>query len=53
MTFGFAAVREPFLWLHRWSGLLATVVLIIEGATGALLAFTANLAKLFNPALVR
>jgi uncharacterized iron-regulated membrane protein len=32
-------IRQVFVWLHRWTGLLLAVFLIFEGITGSLLAF--------------
>ncbi len=44
-------IRHFFVWLHRWVGLLMAGFLIIEGLTGSLLAFNADLTRLLNPAL--
>ena len=44
-------IRSPFVWLHRWTGLLLAGFLIIEGLTGSLLAFNSELTGLLNPQL--
>jgi uncharacterized iron-regulated membrane protein len=45
-------IRRFFVWLHRWVGLAMAAFLIIEGATGSLIAFRADLSELFDPRLV-
>jgi uncharacterized iron-regulated membrane protein len=45
-------MRSLFVWLHRWVGLSLSAFLILEGATGALLSFRADLSALFNPQFV-
>ncbi len=44
-------IRRFFVWLHRWVGLALALFLIIEGATGSLLAFYADLTTLLDPTL--
>ncbi len=44
-------IRRFFVWLHRWFGLAMAIFLLIEGLTGALLAFNPQLTRLFNPRL--
>jgi len=39
------------VWLHRWTGLVMAGFLILEGATGALLAFRVPLERVFAPQL--
>jgi uncharacterized iron-regulated membrane protein len=41
--------RSFFVWLHRWTGLLLAAFLILEGLTGALLAFRGPLERLISP----
>lgn len=38
-------------WVHRWAGLAMALVLLVEGLSGALLAFRGPLTRLFDPAL--
>jgi uncharacterized iron-regulated membrane protein len=45
-------MRPMLVWLHRWVGLGLTAFLVIEGATGALLAFRADLSALLSPHLL-
>lgn len=40
-------VRQILLWLHRYSGLVMAVFLIIAGITGSLLAFNSELERIF------
>ena len=42
-------MRRILVWLHRWVGLGLAAFLIIEGATGALLAFRGELSALLSP----
>ncbi len=44
-------LRRALVFLHRWVGLAMAAFLIIEGATGSLLAFNAELTNLFDPRL--
>jgi uncharacterized iron-regulated membrane protein len=44
-------VHRSFVWLHRWTGLLMSVFLIVVALTGTLLAFRAKLDRLLNPQL--
>jgi uncharacterized iron-regulated membrane protein len=44
-------IRRLFLRLHRWFGLAMAMFLFVEGFTGCLLAFNAELTKVFNPKL--
>ncbi len=44
--------RHFFVWLHRWVGLAMAAFLIIEGATGSLIAFRSDLSTLLDPRLV-
>jgi uncharacterized iron-regulated membrane protein len=44
-------IRRFFVWLHRYVGLAMALFLIIEGATGSLLAFNADLTTLLDPTL--
>ena len=43
--------RKFVVWLHRWFGLAMAAFLVIEGLTGSMLAFNAQLTKLLNPRL--
>lgn len=45
-------MRRLFVWLHRYVGLALATFLIVEGVTGALLAFNADLQGAFDPRLV-
>jgi uncharacterized iron-regulated membrane protein len=45
-------MRHLFVWLHRWVGLALALFLIVEGGTGAVLAFRVDLSNLFDPTLV-
>ena len=45
-------IRRFFVWLHRYVGLALALFLVIEGATGSLLAFKLDLANLLDPRLV-
>lgn len=45
------SVREVSILLHRWTGLLMAVFLIIVGLTGAVLALEGPLDRLLNPEL--
>ena len=45
-------MRRVFVWIHRYVGLAMALFLIIEGLTGSLLAFRADLSGLLNPSLV-
>jgi uncharacterized iron-regulated membrane protein len=45
-------MRRLFVWLHRYVGLALAAFLIIEGLTGALLAFNADLRSALDPRLV-
>ncbi len=42
-------IRRIFVWLHRWIGLALAGFLILEGLTGSLLAFRADLTRLLDP----
>jgi uncharacterized iron-regulated membrane protein len=42
-------IHRYFVWLHRWTGLLMTVFLVVVGLTGATLAFRAKIDRLLNP----
>ena len=44
-------IRKLVVWLHRWVGLAMAVFLVIEGLTGAMLAFRGPLTRVFDPAL--
>ena len=44
-------LRQAFVFLHRWVGLALALFLIIEGATGSLIAFRSDLTMLLDPAL--
>lgn len=43
--------RRFFVWLHRWVGLLMALFLVIEGVTGAMLAFRGQMTHFFDPGL--
>ena len=43
--------RRMLVWLHRWFGLGIAIFLIIEGFSGCLLAFNAEVTRLLNPKL--
>ncbi len=45
-------MRPFFVWLHRYVGLALAGFLLVEGLTGALLAFNADLRGVFDPRLV-
>ncbi|MGO9022815.1 MAG: PepSY-associated TM helix domain-containing protein [Beijerinckiaceae bacterium] len=45
-------IRRAFVFLHRWVGLALALFLIIEGATGGLMAFYMDLTNLLDPSLV-
>ena len=38
-----SCARRTVLWLHRWVGLAMAIILLVEGVTGSLLAFRADL----------
>jgi len=42
-------IHRYFVWLHRWTGLLMTVFLIVVGLTGTLLAFRSKIDRVLNP----
>jgi uncharacterized iron-regulated membrane protein len=44
-------LRTPALILHRWIGLLVSLLLIIISLTGSLLIFSDELDRAFNPQL--
>jgi uncharacterized iron-regulated membrane protein len=44
-------IRRIFVFAHRWVGLLLAAFLIVEGATGSLLAFNVELTRLLDPRL--
>ena len=44
-------IRKLVVWLHRWVGLAMALFLVIEGVTGAMLAFRGPLTRVFDPAL--
>lgn len=44
-------IRRAFVWLHRWTGLLMTLFLILVGLTGSVLAFKNELDHLITPQL--
>ena len=41
--------RRAVLWLHRWVGLAMAIILLVEGVTGSLLAFRADLTRWLAP----
>jgi len=41
--------RRTVLWLHRWVGLAMAIILVVEGVTGSLLAFRADLTRWLSP----
>jgi uncharacterized iron-regulated membrane protein len=45
-------MRAVFVWLHRYVGLALAAFLLIEGLTGALLAFNADLRGALDPRLI-
>lgn len=45
-------LRTPALILHRWIGILASLLLVIIGLTGSLLVFSNELDHAFNPQLL-
>jgi len=45
-------MRRLFVSLHRYVGLAMAAFLIIEGVTGALIAFHSDLSVLLDPSLV-
>ena len=45
-------VRQIFVFIHRWAGLLMTVFLVIVGLTGSVLAFREELDIWLNPELL-
>lgn len=42
--------RRAILGLHKWSGLAAALLLLLQAATGAMLVYRAELAQLLDPA---
>ena len=44
-------IRRLFIVLHRWTGLLMALFLIVVGLTGSLLAFNTELERVFAPQL--
>jgi len=44
-------VRQIFVFIHRWAGLLMTVFLILVGLTGSVIAFMSELEHLISPQL--
>jgi len=42
-------IHGYLVWLHRWTGLLMTVFLIVVGLTGTLLAFRSKIDRGLNP----
>lgn len=42
-------VRQFFVFIHRWAGLLMTVFLILVGVTGSMLAFKTDVERLVCP----
>ena len=46
------AVRRTLVWLHRWVGLLAGVLLAVIGLTGSALVFRAEIDRALNPRLL-
>ncbi|MEQ1851295.1 MAG: PepSY-associated TM helix domain-containing protein [Chthoniobacteraceae bacterium] len=44
-------VRRILLWLHRWAGILAGLVILLVGATGAALVFERQLSRWQQPEL--
>ena len=43
-------MRRVIVWIHRWVGLTLAVILVIEGLTGGLLAYRADLTRCLEPA---
>ncbi|MFO1407769.1 MAG: PepSY-associated TM helix domain-containing protein [Steroidobacteraceae bacterium] len=48
---GIRRARPLVVWLHRWTGLVMVVFLVIVGLTGSLLAFNTELERVFAPRL--
>ncbi len=44
-------MRPTWVWIHRWVGLAMAAFLVIEGLTGAMLAFRGPLTQFFDPGL--
>jgi uncharacterized iron-regulated membrane protein len=44
-------IHRSFVWLHRWTGLMMTVFLVLVGLTGSILAFKTKIDGLINPQL--
>ena len=44
-------IHRYFVWLHRWTGLVMALFLILVGLTGTILAFKAKLERLLVPEL--
>ena len=44
-------IRKWFVLLHRWFGLGMALFLVVEGFTGCLLAFNAEVTRILNPKL--
>lgn len=44
-------MRAYWVWLHRWAGLAMAMFLVVVGLTGSLLAFNAELERVFAPQL--
>lgn len=46
-------IRPTVLFLHRWVGLIVGLFLVVQGSTGAILAFQREIDAALNPALFR
>ena len=46
-------VRQIFVFIHRWAGLLMTVFLILVGLTGSVIAFMTRAGASDQPAALR
>lgn len=46
-------IRPIVLWLHRWVGLFASVIILVVAATGCFLAFEEELHRALHPALYK
>jgi uncharacterized iron-regulated membrane protein len=46
-----ATIRPALVWIHRWTGLLIAVFLVVEGLTGAIMAFEEPIGRWLNPSL--
>ncbi|MDO8597865.1 MAG: PepSY-associated TM helix domain-containing protein [Sulfuricaulis sp.] len=46
-------IRPSVFWLHRWGGLVASVIILVVAVTGCFLAFEEELDRAMHPALYK